>query len=225
MNNDDVTCISIVLIQNGGERNFIFKKSGTTLDSFSIDDVDFEQIRNASVVSFGSVFVHPRLVGNELKEIFKEAKKFGAITCADLMINKSLRGLDDMADSLPYIDFIMPNLEEAVYYTKKQQPDDAADVFLQQGVKNVVIKLGAGGCLVKSKDQRFIVPSYLTKPIDTTGAGDNFVAGFITGILKGWPLEKCGEFANATASIAVRSIGATTGVTGMPEVLNVMNGN
>ena len=50
------------------------------------------------------------------------------------------------------------------------------------------------------------------KAIDTIGAGDNFASGFISGLLEGKTLKECGEYGNVTASIAIQSIGATTGV-------------
>ena len=48
--------------------------------------------------------------------------------------------------------------------------------------------------------------------IDTIGAGDNFAAGFISGLLENRSLRECAEYGNVTASLAIQSIGATTGV-------------
>ena len=48
-------------------------------------------------------------------------------------------------------------------------------------------------------------------PVDTTGAGDTFAAGFIAGLLENRSLEDCARLANAAASLCVETVGATTG--------------
>ncbi|HRX41308.1 MAG TPA: PfkB family carbohydrate kinase, partial [Clostridia bacterium] len=52
-----------------------------------------------------------------------------------------------------------------------------------------------------------------------SGFGDAFSSGFITGIIKGWPLEKCGLFANAVGTFSVSQIGASTGIRSMEETI------
>ena len=69
--------------------------------------------------------------------------------------------------------------------TRKEDPDEAADAFLDCGVKHAVIKLGKQGCLIKSRSERIIVPAVPDAVcLDTTGAGDNFAAGFLYGLIK-----------------------------------------
>jgi sugar/nucleoside kinase (ribokinase family) len=57
-----------------------------------------------------------------------------------------------------------------------------------------------------------ILSSAATKvrAVDTTGTGDYFVAGFLTGLLHNWPLEKCAQLACAVAAMCVTEVGATT---------------
>ena len=66
--------------------------------------------------------------------------------------------------------------------------------FWTGGVGHAVIKLGKKGCLIKSKNERLIVPAVPgVHCLDTTGAGDNFAAGFLSGLMKSSP------FGNAVA--------------------------
>ena len=60
------------------------------------------------------------------------------------------------------------------------------------------------------------------KVIDTTGAGDSFAAGFITGKIKGWDLLFCGKFANAVGAQCVMDTGASTGIKSFDETLDFM---
>jgi sugar/nucleoside kinase (ribokinase family) len=61
--------------------------------------------------------------------------------------------------------------------------------------------------------------------VDTTGAGDNFVAGFLTGLTNGWELEKCAEFANAVAGFSVQHLGATTREMSMDHIWEFIKNN
>lgn len=86
-----------------------------------------------------------------------------------------------------YIDLFIPSYEEAVQLSGKGNPEEIADVFLSMGVKVAVIKLGRDGCFIKAQSgEKYLIPTYTDiKPVDTTGAGDSFVAGFLTGLTKG----------------------------------------
>jgi sugar/nucleoside kinase (ribokinase family) len=55
--------------------------------------------------------------------------------------------------------------------------------------------------------------------VDTLGAGDAWVAGFLAGLLAGWPLEKTARVANAVGACCVEAVGATTGVRSLAETL------
>ena len=48
--------------------------------------------------------------------------------------------------------------------------------------------------------------------MDTTGAGDSFVAGFIWGLKHGMPLEECARFGGAVASCTVETVGANVAI-------------
>jgi len=62
-------------------------------------------------------------------------------------------------------------------------------------------------------------------PMAHRGGGDAFDAGFISGILEGWSLERTLKFASATGSSAVRAMGCTPGVFTREETLNFIKDN
>ena len=119
--------------------------------------------------------------------------------------------VDDIAEALSMIDYLMPNEEEAYLVTGASTPEDAAAVFRRYGVKNVIIKSGKRGCYVENDSiKMWISPEKEVTPVDTTGAGDSFAAGFVYGLSEGWDIMKCAEFANACGAKAVSYLGATT---------------
>ena len=93
--------------------------------------------------------------------------------------------------------------------TDEKDVYSSADKFLQHGAFCVVIKRGKEGCLIKTTDEEIEIPAYLdTKVIDTTGAGDSFVAGFLYGLKNKWELKECARFGCAVASCIVEQMGA-----------------
>ena len=58
-----------------------------------------------------------------------------------------------------------------------------------------------------------------TRCIDTTGAGDNFAAGFFAALLDGRSFADCARFANAAAAVSVEAVGASTGVQSAEQVM------
>ena len=122
--------------------------------------------------------------------------------------------IEDVREALSYIDYFFPNYDEAAVLTGKTDIDEIADVLLTCGVKNVILKIGKRGCLVKNAKERFITPAYpKATVVDTTGAGDNFASGFLSFLMEGKKLREASQFANCAASLAIEKIGATAGIT------------
>ena len=89
--------------------------------------------------------------------------------------------------------------------------EDVTEIVLN--LKNVILKIGKRGCLVKNAHEQFITPCYpRATVVDTTGAGDNFASGFLSFIMEGKSLLEASRFANCTASLAIEKVGATAGV-------------
>ena len=76
-----------------------------------------------------------------------------------------------------------------------------ASAFLEMGARHVILKLGERGCLVMDQNGHQRLPTYRVEAVDTTGCGDNFVAGVILGILRGEDLAGCGMLGNAMGSM------------------------
>ena len=73
--------------------------------------------------------------------------------------------------------------------------------------------------LLPSLEGKLEIPAFPVQVVDTTGAGDGFAAGFLTGIVKGWGLKKSGVFANAVGACIVGEIGASTGVKDLQKTI------
>ena len=203
---DVPTCSSVVLINGAGDRTFIHCIGAN--ERFVQEDVTDDQIAKAGIVHMGGTFTMPGIDGEGAAQLFKRARKAGALTSMDVTYDSEHRWMNLIKPSLKDLDFFIPSINEAKYIAGTDDPDKIADVLLSAGVKTAVIKLGAKGCLVANAQTRFRQHGYKANVVDTTGAGDAFVAGFLSGIANALPLQECAKMACAAGSICVESIGA-----------------
>lgn len=124
---------------------------------------------------------------------------------------------EDMIQTVNHIasqsDWFFPGLAEGQRLTGCHEPEEIADVYLQKGVKLVVIKLGAEGAFYKSAAGQGIVNGfYVQDVVDTVGAGDGFAVGVISGLLDGLSHEKSVTRGNAVGALAVMSPGDKDGL-------------
>ena len=178
---------------------------------------------DAKALLLGSLFRAPFDDPEIIDTVLQAAKAAGQTVFADTKLpNFRMLSLNDLAGSLELIDYITPNEDEAKYYSGKQEPEAMADVFLEHGVRNVVIKLGAKGCFFKNANGFLQLPPFAIKAVDATGAGDNFLAGFASEILRGSSPQEALNFANACGAICTTAVGAATALRNRDQVLKFM---
>lgn len=202
------TTIACPVVFQDAERSIINAGLSDSL-RFMIDPA---ALPKAKVVSLASLFMPPLDKPQQVLEVARQAKANGSIVCADMMWTEGVSNLETFREVWQYIDYFFPNEDEAAKLTGKDDPEEMAKTLLDYGVGCVVIKVGKQGCLATNRKGAILVPPYLVKAKDTTGAGDNFAAGFITGLMDGQDLKNCCRYANAAASIAIQFDGASTGI-------------
>ena len=182
-----------------------------------------ERFIDAKGIILGSLFRAPFDDPMIIRSVFSASKAAGQLVFADTKLPnfRSLK-LEDIRDSLPLIDYVTPNEDEARYYTEKDTPEEMADVFLNRGVKNVIIKLGGKGCFYKNTHESLFLPACKIHAIDATGAGDNFIAGFASEILRGAANAEALRFANACGAICTTAVGAGTALKSREQVLRFL---
>ncbi|GHA66910.1 sugar kinase [Streptomyces tendae] len=126
-----------------------------------------------------------------------------------------LAALPDLA----HCEAFLPNAEEAMRYTGATCPRAAAHA-LTEHVPLAVVTLGADGAYAVDRrtGESAEVPAIEVEALDPTGAGDVFVAGFVTGTLAGWPLADRLAFAGLTAALSVQEFGGSLSAPGWGEI-------
>ena len=182
-------------------------------------------LTDARALILGSLFRAPFDDPAIISAVVKAAKNAGQILLADTKLpNFRFLTLEDIKEALPLIDYITPNEDEARHFSGKDDPESMADVFLSYGVKNVIIKLGSKGCLLKNTSTCLYLPACKVNAVDATGAGDNFIAGFASELLRGAAPEDALAFANACGAICTTAVGAGTALKSRDQVLQIING-
>ena len=174
-------------------------------------------------VILGSLFRAPFDDAGVIRAVLRDARNAGALVFADTKLpNFNVLSLEDLRESLPMIDYITPNEDEARYYTGEEDPERMAGVFLRHGVRNVIIKLGSKGCYFRNATSAIRLPPCPVRAVDSTGAGDCFIAGFASEILRGGMPEEALRFANTCGAICTTEVGAVTALRSREQVLEQM---
>jgi sugar/nucleoside kinase (ribokinase family) len=120
---------------------------------------------------------------------------------------------------LEHCEAFLPNAEEAMRYTRTDCPRTAAHALAEK-VPLAVVTLGAQGSFAVDgrTGESAEAPGIPVDALDTTGAGDVFVAGFVMGSLAGWPLADRLAFAGLTAALSVQEFGGSLSAPGWPEI-------
>jgi sugar/nucleoside kinase (ribokinase family) len=152
-------------------------------------------------------------------EWIAQAARKGTRIFADVGWDESGRwDPDDLAD-LEHCEAFLPNAAEAMRYTRTDCPRAAARALTDR-VPLAVVTLGAEGAYAVdgATGESAEVPALSVEALDPTGAGDVFVAGFVTGTLAGWPLADRLAFAGLTAALSVQEFGGSLSAPGWSEV-------
>lgn len=159
------------------------------------------------------------LAPGRLESWVREAHDEGSKIFADVGWDDTGAWDPDTLADLSYCHAFLPNAAEAQHYTRTDSPQEAVRA-LAELVPIAVVTKGSGGAVAVDalSGESADLPALPVEALDPTGAGDVFVAGFITGTLAGWPLTDRLAFANLTAALSVQHFGGSLSAPGWPEV-------
>ena len=200
---DGLTGSCTVMISPDGERTMVtFLGPAPTITP---DEITEEMLSKYQCIYIEGYLLVYEPLGRSTME---KAKKLGLKVALDLSnfnIVNAFRGLLD--DIIPeYVDILFSNESEAEAFTGLKA-HEAVKVLSEQ-VEISLVTLGKEGALVGSKGQVIAVPAEGGKPVDTTGAGDHFAAGFLYGQSVGATLEQAARIGSLLAGYIIDVIGA-----------------
>jgi sugar/nucleoside kinase (ribokinase family) len=214
------TALTVHLVRDDDRAMLTFPGAIPALDAAVVGDELLRSVRHLHVSSF---FLQPLLAGG-LRGLFERAHAAGATTSLDTNWDP-LDRWEGLAEVLPGTDVLLPNSEEALAVAQALDPaeparqlDDAVAALAAHGPLPVV-KCGADGAILCA-DGRLVSAAAVTAGIaDSVGAGDSFDAGFLAGLLNGYPLERSLRLAAACGALSLRGAGGTGWQAALDEAL------
>ncbi len=205
---DAVTGTSIILLTSDKERTMNTFLGANRL--FGPEDVNTESASNADLFYFTGYMWDTECQKNSVKkvlDIYKQKGKKIAFDIADPFAVGRYRQtfLTLIRD---YCDIVFANSEEARFLLDNY---DAYECCKSLGklCPIAIVKNGKKGSYISRDKTIYEIPLYGTDtPVDTTGAGDTYAAGFLYGFLKGYDIETTGKIASYLAGEIISQIGA-----------------
>ncbi len=159
------------------------------------------------------------LVPGEGQEWIATAARRGSRIFADVGWDDTGRWDLSALPDLAHCEAFLPNAQEAMRYTGTDCPRTAARALAER-VPLAVVTLGSQGSYAvdAATGETADIPAIPVEALDTTGAGDVFVAGFVVASLAGWPLADRLAFAGLTAALSVQEFGGSLSAPGWPEI-------
>lgn len=196
LTNKGNTGMAFIAINQTGEKS-AYTFIGANANS-KVEKGDLELIKNSNLLHMTGMYWEVAL------ESSKHSKHLsfnpGSVMCS--------LGMEKLEPIIERTHILFLNQKE-VYMLTWMKGESGAHLLVDMGVPMVVVTNGAKGAWLFTEESTVFSPAKKVKVVDTTGAGDNFAAGFIASFINGEKPEYCLDFANHTASLCVEKIGGS----------------
>ncbi len=235
------TTLAFVKLDEKGDRSFSFYRNPGADTSLEPSDVDLKLIEASRVFHFGSISMTDEPSRIATLRALEHAKSKNLIISYDPNLRPALWknldiALDEIKSVLDKVDLLKVSEEELEFITGVNDLDKGSSILREQyDIEVVLVTRGINGCYFRYKDHSGTKPAFRNlKSIDTTGAGDAFLGGFLYFVLsRGITtlddmetslLESAVIFANAVAAICTTRRGAIPAMPDITEVNDLING-
>lgn len=206
------TSTTVVAIDATGERSFLHCVGAPKLLNAQAFADNMDTIARSRMLLVGYYSLMPNLE-SDMAQVFKEVRSRGCKTALDAAGQGGT--MSPLAEVLPHLDVYVPSFAEASHQTGHEDPRKIIKTFRDCGAPGIVgVKLGKLGVMLSAQAGEYVEVPIVTPPgpvIDTTGAGDSFYAGLLTGLLMGLPLHQAGKLGTAAGACCVTAVGGCTG--------------
>ncbi|MEZ5834908.1 MAG: PfkB family carbohydrate kinase [Geminicoccaceae bacterium] len=224
------TALAFVTLEASGERDFLFYRHPSADMLFVPDEVDKAAIGAASIFHFDSISLAAAQPRETALFAADHARSLGRTISYDVNLRLPLwesadEARDGIREGLARAHVAKLSDDELDFMTRRRDPAAVRDHLWHDGLKLAVLSLGARGSVLLTADHEEHVPSVSVTPVDTTGAGDGFVAGLLAAIHddpdifnERQKLVSAVRFANAVGALTTTGRGAIPALPGRERV-------
>lgn len=205
------TGTAIIVVAEDGQNSIVLSPGGNgKVGSEDLDDVAFSDYKLLLLQ-----------LEIPIETVLSAARRAQGSGLGVLLNPAPARPLPDELLSLP--DFIVPNESELSLLTNLPVNDVssatvAARTLLERGIRHVIVTLGARGALIVNQGLTKHIPPFQVEVVDTTAAGDAFIAGFASALLQDKSLEEAVRYGCACGALAATRLGAQPSLPTKDEV-------
>lgn len=209
--------------ENGNGRTFYYRQKSPT-ETLTPELLPEAYIAGARILHVTGVF--PAIQENNRAVILRAlqlAKRHGVKVSFDPNIRLRLWSRElaraTLLTYLPYVDFMLAGREEMELIFESGEQKVWEQAIQRYAFEHVVVKDGENGSYAFMDGRWVHQPAFpVAKVVDTVGAGDGFDAGFLYGVIHGWPIGQTLKFANAIGAMVVQVHGDNEGLPYLEEV-------
>lgn len=218
---DAQTSATILPIRPNGERPALHVPGATRL--FSLPDLDLTRLAGFDAVVLGGPDALAGFGPDDLRAVVEAARAAGALVAVDVLHPGSAHDLNRIGGALGAADWFCPNYDQLLALTGRSDVARAVADVLAGGTGGVAVTLGADGCLVTDPAGALVhVPAIGVAVVDTTGCGDAFTAGMVTGLLLDCDPVDAAWLGVACGSLVATGLGSDAGLTGIGQALALL---
>ena len=230
------TALAFVSLRTDGEREFMFYRHPSADMLYRPDEVAVALIQKAKIFHFGSISLISEPSRSATLTALQAARESGLLISYDPNLRLALWPDADAAKAgmlsvWEQAELIKVSEEELTFLTGETDLAKAVDKLWHKDLQLMVVTLGKDGCAYFTPDFRGTVSGFSVKPVDTTGAGDGFVAGLLRGLLINPnalhdenELRTVCRFANAVGALTTTQRGAIPALPTLQEVETFLRG-
>ncbi|WP_373652397.1 carbohydrate kinase family protein [Schlesneria sp. DSM 10557] len=204
------TSSTFVLNVAGEDRRFVHCVGAN--GEFDGHEITAEQIREVKAIFIGGFCLMDSLKPEQAIRLFRLAREHNVKTFLNVVLSENTDTMAWLTGVLPWTDYFFCNNDEARRITGELGAVKQVEALRDLGAGTAIVTHGEHGAVLAGEGKLIRSGVYPVTPVDATGTGDAFTAGFLYGVLRGAPEEECLKFGSAMGASCVRSVGATTGV-------------
>lgn len=220
------TSATILPIRPNGERPALHVPGANAV--FTATDLTEPQrqaVASCAAIHVGGLDAMPALDPAVVGEMAADARARGALVTMDVLRNGDHTSLERLGPVLRHTDWFCPNEEQLLGLAECTDVRDAATVVLDAGAKGIAVTRGEEGCRVISDGIDVSLPAWDCDVIDTTGCGDGFDAGFLTGLLSGLSAESAAWVGTVCGGLVATGLGSDAGISDLEQVATLLSGS
>lgn len=230
---DASTTLAFVHLDDSGDRTFSFVRNPGADMLLNAAEVNYSIVEQSKIFHFGSISMTDEPASTATIKAVMLAKANGKLISFDPNLRISLwnnlkQAKEKFLIGLTYADVLKISEEELEFITGTDELiKGSQQIFLEYGVRIILVTLAEKGCFVRKGDIVVSVPGYLADVVDTTGAGDAFLGGFLYQLLERngqidhlneANIKSMARFANAVGALVTTRKGAIPAMPTLAEV-------